>query len=218
MTRSVIRLCLIAALCVAWLAGLEPARAERIAGTESSAPVAGQALHGAALLAALRSGGLVVYFRHTATDFSKTDGTITDYRDCAQQRLLSAKGRSDAEILGRRLRALKLPMGTALASPYCRTMEHARLSFGMVSPRNEIRESTASGDYAGLRQLLAEPVASGTLRWVVGHGTPFRSIAGPPHLAEGEAAVIAPGRTHWTVVARLTLEDWAALERAATPN
>jgi len=130
--------------------------------------------------------------------------------------MLSAKGRSDAKTLGDRLRKLKLPMGVALASPYCRTMEHARLSFGRVMPRNEIREA-AGGDYPGLRQLLSEPVAKGTLRWMVGHGTPFRGIAGPPHLAEGEAAVIAPGKTRWTVVARLMLEDWAALANAA-PN
>ena len=148
-----------------------PARTGSTAGTESSAPVEGRALQGADLLAALRGGGYVVYFRHTATDFSKLDGVVTDYGDCAQQRMLSAKGRSDAETLGARLRELKLPMGVALASPYCRTMEHARLTFGRVMPRNEIREA-AGGDYPGLRRLLAEPVAKGALRWVVGHGTP----------------------------------------------
>jgi hypothetical protein len=30
-------------------------------------------------------------------------------------------------------------------------------------------------------------------RWLIGHGNPFRSVAGAPHLPEGEAAVIRPG-------------------------
>jgi hypothetical protein len=81
---------------------------------------------------------------------------------------------------------------------------------GQVTARNEIREAQA-GDYAGLKRLLATPVAAGGNRWIVGHGTPFRAVAGPPHLAEGEAVVIRPGTTGWTVVARLTLADWQAL-------
>lgn len=35
-----------------------------------------------ALLAALRAGGLVVYFRHTATDFSRDDRQMRDFDDC----------------------------------------------------------------------------------------------------------------------------------------
>jgi hypothetical protein len=46
----------------------------------------------------------------------------------------------------------------------------------------------------------------------VGHGTPFRTIAGPPHLAEGEAAVIKPAGTRWIVVARVLPEEWASLK------
>ncbi|HYJ96621.1 MAG TPA: hypothetical protein VEX14_01055, partial [Burkholderiaceae bacterium] len=45
----------------------------------SSYPVAGTRLEGAALVRALREGGLVIYFRHTATDFSKNDRGMRDY-------------------------------------------------------------------------------------------------------------------------------------------
>ena len=78
-----------------------------------------------------------------------------------------------------------------------------------VTPRNEIREAQGN-NYAGLKQLLASPVMAGTNRWIVGHGIPFRAVAGAPHLAEGEAAVIRPGTTSWTVVARLAVADWQA--------
>jgi hypothetical protein len=55
-------------------------------------------------------------------------------------------------------------------------------------------------------------VATGSNRWLMGHGIPFRAVAGAPHLAEGEAAVIRPGNTGWTVVARVMPADWAQLK------
>jgi phosphohistidine phosphatase SixA len=178
-----------------------------IANATSSAPAAGAALQGPALLAALRGGGYVVYFRHTATDFSRGDSAMTSYTDCANQRLLSAQGERDATAIGQHIRALRLPVGEALASPYCRTMDHAQRMLPTVSPRNEIREAQGN-DYAGLKRLLATPVPAGTNRWIVGHGTPFRAVAGAPHLSEGEAVVIRPGTTGWTVVARIQVAEW----------
>ena len=59
-------------------------------------------------------------------------------------------------------------------------------------------------------------MASGN-RWIVGHGIPFRAIAGPPHLMEGEAVVIRPEGERWTVVARIAVADWAALQGAPQP-
>ena len=40
----------------------------------------------AALMAQLRAGGLVIYFRHTATDFSRDDRAMRDFDDCESQR------------------------------------------------------------------------------------------------------------------------------------
>jgi phosphohistidine phosphatase SixA len=178
---------------------------------ESSAPQAGRALSGPSLLTALRKGGYVIYFRHAKTDFSKTDAGMQAYEDCANQRMLSDEGRAMARQTGEHIRALRLPAGEVLASPYCRTMESAQLMFQRAQPRKEIREEQGA-DYPGLKSLLAAPVPQGSLRWIVGHGTPFRSIAGPPHLGEGEAAVLLPQSTSWTVVARLMPGDWQKLQ------
>ena len=177
----------------------------------SSSPDVGQAIALPDLANALRKGGYVIYFRHAATDFSKNDASMTSYGDCATQRMLSAKGRSDARDVGRRIAALKLPINETLASPMCRTMETAKLMLGRATPQNDIREGE-SGDYPGLKRLLTSPVANGTNRWIVGHGTPFRAVAGAPHLDEGEAAVISPEGTRWTVVARVLPQDWARLK------
>jgi phosphohistidine phosphatase SixA len=178
---------------------------------ESSAPEPSQALAADAVAGALRSGGYVVYFRHTATDFSKNDAAMTSYDDCAHQRLLSPQGRSEARDIGRSIARLKLPLGEVFASPLCRTMDTARLMMGRATARPDMRESDGV-DYPGLKQLLAAQVAAGSNRWLIGHGNPFRAVAGAPHLAEGEAAVIRPGGTGWTVVARVLPTDWAQLK------
>jgi hypothetical protein len=93
----------------------------------------------------------------------------------------------------------------------CRTMEHARLMLGPVTPTVAMRELTAPGEYSGVKRLLSAHVTPGTNRWMVGHGTPFRSVAGPPHLAEGEAIVLRPNGAGWVVLARVMVNDWAAL-------
>ncbi|MFZ2650471.1 MAG: histidine phosphatase family protein [Burkholderiaceae bacterium] len=203
-------LCAVLGVCC----GVAAAQQSELANTESSVPDPAKALAGRALLKALRSGGLVIYFRHTATDFSRSDSAMTSYTDCAKQRLLSTQGRDDAVRLGRDLRALKLRLDDltqVLASPMCRTMEHATLTFGYAKPMPELREAQA-GDYQELKHLLAAPVPRGGNRWIVGHGNPFRAVAGPPHLAEGEAVVIRPGTTRWTVLARVTVDQWAGLD------
>jgi Histidine phosphatase superfamily (branch 1) len=188
-----------------------------IASAASSAPSGPVVLGAADVAPALRRGGYVIYFRHTATDFSKDDAASTGYGDCANQRLLSPAGRRVATETGRQISALKLPVTEVLASPMCRTMDTAQRLFGRATPQPDLREGEAGGigsggDYPGLKRLLAAPVALGGNRWLVGHGSPFRAIAGAPHLAEGEAAVIRPEGMGWTVVARLLPGDWAGLK------
>lgn len=203
-------------LCVATsLLGTLPraALATGIASAESSSPQAAQTLDGPRLVTALRGGGYVIYFRHTATDFSKDDRQMKGYDDCANQRPLTDKGRSDARATGAKIRALRLADGEVLASPFCRTMEHATLMFSRATPTRELRESDG-GDYPGLKQLLAGPLDKGRNRWLFGHGIPFRAVAGPPHLNEGEAVVVRPTGQSWVVVARIGVDDWAGLAGA----
>ena len=201
------------ALCIAILMlGVLPrsALAAGIASAESSAPQSAYTLDGARLVTALRGGGYVIYFRHTATDFSKNDRQTKSFDDCANQRPLTEKGRSDARATGAKIRALHLADGEVLASPFCRTMEHATLVFGRATPTRELREAQG-GDYPGLKELLASPVDKGRNRWLFGHGIPFRAVAGPPHLNEGEAVVMQPTGQSWVVVARIAVDDWAGL-------
>jgi hypothetical protein len=205
--RRLLLLCggLCTAMVVHAQAASVPAPPER-----SSYPEARHRLQGAALVKALREGGLVIYFRHTATDFSKNDQAMLDFDDCANQRPLAEQGRADARAIGQRVAALQLAVGVVNASPMCRTMEHAKLMFGKATPNSTMREIT-SGEYLGLKRLLEKRVPPGINRWLVGHGIPFRAVAGPPHLAEGEAVVLRPTGDNWIVLARIAVVDWTTL-------
>lgn len=188
----------------------------------ASAQAAGDAAPGfaddAALVAALRRGGYVLYLRHTATDFGERDAPAPDFADCATQRNLTDRGRADARAIAAALAVLRVPVGPVLASPYCRTMETGRLAFGAATPSPAVRGGPAQADadrYADLRALLGTPVARGTNLAIASHGNPFRAVAGPPHLAEGEIAVVEPlGGERFRVVARITVERWATLAAA----
>jgi phosphohistidine phosphatase SixA len=167
-----------------------------------------------AAIDALRRGGYVLYFRHAATDMSKNDAGMTSYDDCPTQRNLVDRGRDDARAIGAAVRALGIPIGKVRASPFCRTVETAALAFGRAEKSAEARGGPRRADdaarYAPLRRLLSQAPAPGTNDVIVSHGNPFYAVAGPPYLAEGEAAVVQPAGDGFRVIARLRVEDWPA--------
>jgi phosphohistidine phosphatase SixA len=173
------------------------------------------ALAGRALADALKSGGLVIYFRHAATDFGENDMHMTDYADCRSQRNLTEGGRADARAIGIAIKRLDLPIGDVLASPFCRTMETATLIFGRAVATPSVLGGPAAAPpekYAPLRQLLSASPAAGSDRVVVGHGNPFKAITNVSYLAEGEAAVLKPlGVEGFHLVARIPKDGWEAL-------
>jgi phosphohistidine phosphatase SixA len=171
----------------------------------------------------LRQGGYVLYMRHTSTDFSQNDSKSRSYEDCANQRNLTDKGRQEARDVAAQIRRLRIPVGTVLASPFCRTMETARLAFGNAAPMNEVRGGPVRSDdpkrYDGLKKILSTKVPKGSNLVVASHGNPFHAVAGPPYLAEGEIAVVQPlGDDRFEVVARIRLESWSSLPAGGGPS
>lgn len=175
-----------------------------------------KAIAGPELLAELREGGYVIYFRHSSTDFSRDDSRSKNDDDCDNQRPLTEKGREEARQIGAALRDLKIPVGRVLASPRCRTVDTAMQAFGRAEKANEVRGGPSSPDnpdrYAGLRRLLSTPVAPGPNLVISGHGNPFYATAGAPYLAEGEAAVVRPLGKDFEIVARVRHDAWRALQ------
>lgn len=186
------------------------------------APATQELLDDAALLAALRAGGHNLYFRHVGTDWSQHDQVqqAGDWRSCdaTRMRQLSQQGRDDARTIGSAMRRLGVPVGEVLASPYCRTVETARLmELGEVMQTIQVMNLRAA-DYVGGRAsvvasaqaLLASPPPAGN-RVIVAHGNVARA-ATPAYPAEGEALVFAPdGEGGFMLRGRITVSDWSRL-------
>jgi hypothetical protein len=165
-----------------------------------------------ALVQKLREGGYVLYMRHASTDFSQNDARMTSYEDCDSQRNLTEKGREEARQIGAHVKRLGIPIGDVLASPYCRTMETARLAFGTARASNDVRGGPVDATrYDALKKLLSTGVRKGENRVISSHGNPFQALAGSPYLAEGEIAVVRPEGSGFRVIARIRPEDWPGL-------
>jgi phosphohistidine phosphatase SixA len=168
--------------------------------------------------ALLREGGVTLYFRHAATDFSQRDADDRSLANCSKQRNLSDAGREDARAVGEAMRALRVPVRNVLASPYCRTLETARLMLGRATPTREVLGHMTPGgapDYASVDKVLSAMPPRGTVDVVVSHGNPFRALSGI-QLLEGEAAVVQSDGNRWSVVARVPPGQWRALALAAS--
>ena len=187
------------------------------------APAAGRSsqparpLTGSVLLSELRKGSHVIYFRHASTDMSRDDSRSKSDDDCDNQRPLTDRGREEARGIGAAFKELKIPVGSVLASPRCRTMETAMLAFGRAEKSANVRGGPARDPapkrYAGLRKLLSTPPPPGANLVISSHGNPFYAVAGAPYLAEGEAAIVRPLGKDFEVVARVRHDAWLALAK-----
>jgi broad specificity phosphatase PhoE len=163
----------------------------------------------------LLRGGLVIFFRHAATPDYQEPSPI-DFSSCERQRNLNGPGRAQAVMIGEAFRELEIAVAEVLASPFCRTMDTARLAFGRVAPDEAVRGD--KDKLPAFQRLLSSPPAPGTNRVLVGHGG-AAGLLGDEFLREGEAMVIRPdGDDKFTMIARVRAESWAQfLERHRQP-
>jgi len=88
----------------------------------------------AALVGALRAGGVAVLLRHAITDPGVGDPPGFRPGDCATQRQLSAAGRDQAGRIGAWFNARALKPAAVRSSAWCRCLDTATLAFGRVEP------------------------------------------------------------------------------------
>jgi len=182
-----------------------------------------------ALVEALRAGGNNIYFRHVATDWSQSDDLrqADDWLSCdpARMRQLSDAGRADAIAIGEAMRRLEIPPGEVLASPYCRTMETARLmNLGSVTATTDVMNLRAARFFGGreaivatARRLLSTPPATGANRIIVAHGNVARE-ATPFYPGEGEGLVFKPdGKGGFDLLGRIPPSAWKRLMMGYNP-
>jgi phosphohistidine phosphatase SixA len=148
----------------------------------------------AAAWAALRAGGHVALMRHTDAPGGTGDPPGFRLEDCATQRNLSAKGRSDAAEIGAHLRAKGIAFEKILSSPWCRCMDTARLlDMGPVEAAPTFSNVVVLRDQTetltqGAQALIADWRDVGALL-VVTHGANIRALTGISP-ATGEIVVV----------------------------
>lgn len=182
----------------------------------------GQPDSDATLIEKLRSGGYNLYVRHAATDWSQSDkiNAHGDWVSCdpGEVRQLSEKGREDARELGAALRSLGIPLGQVFASPYCRTMDTARLisrqdveaTTDMMNLRSAAFVGGKEAVVARARERLSQLPAEGVNTLFAAHGNLGRAATGQ-NLAEGEVLIVAPrGNGAFDIEGTLTLADLKA--------
>ena len=181
-----------------------------------------------ALVQELRKGGYNLYFRHVATDWTQTDQVQKpgDWTSCDPSRIrqLSDQGRNEAILTGKAIRTLRIHIGRVVASPYCRTVDTAKLMFpGSVEVSTDVINMRVA-DYFGGRDLvitrfqsrLSEPPLAGANNIFVAHGNLARA-ATTVYPDEGEAIVFRPlGNNQFEFVGRLTSLQWKALADMST--
>jgi phosphohistidine phosphatase SixA len=160
---------------------------------------------------ALRAGGHVALMRHADAPggFGDPPGFRVD--DCATQRNLSAKGRTDAEKIGARLKSEGVAFEKILSSPWCRCIDTATLlnlgpvvkeaTFGNVVVLRDQREQFT----AGARALIGKWTGQGNLL-VSTHGANIQALTGISP-ASGEIIVVRGGSASAEPVGRLRLDQ-----------
>lgn len=172
----------------------------------------------ASLLQQLHRGGVVIYFRHAATEVVAGAEGAEKLARCETQRNLSAMGREQATKIGAAFAALGIPVGNVISSPFCRCKDTAQLAFGRHIVSNDLHFAIdVSAEErrrltAALRDMLSAPPAAGTNTVIVGHTANMREAAGLWPKPEGAAYVVRPlGAGRFEAVARMAPEDWGVL-------
>lgn len=170
------------------------------------------------LVSLLQKGGLIVYIRHAATDHSQSDTDLSDFSNCSLQRNLSEQGKRESTDMAIAIRALRIPVGEVLSSPYCRSVDTAEIVFG----RYEIVDNMQATFYTDkgktqeladfLRAQISTKPASGMNTVLVGHTANLRDVTQVWPKPEGVAHVFEPlGAGQYRHLGRILPTDWPQL-------
>ncbi|MEO1366872.1 MAG: histidine phosphatase family protein [Acidobacteriota bacterium] len=180
-------------------------------------------LTGADLLAALKAGGHVVYFRHAQTekDYADQADPNMSLDDCESQRKLNDVGIQDAKDIGAAFTAKEIPVGQVITSQYCRAWKTAELAFGRVDEKNpqlnflpfeEYTDEQVEEMKTNVTPLLTATPAEGTNTVIVGHDDLFEAATGIYPEPQGIGYVLTPdGEGGFELVANLLPAEWAGL-------
>jgi phosphohistidine phosphatase SixA len=187
-----------------------------------ASPACAQALSGSALVDALRQGGYVLLMRHASSPHQPPDRGAADPGNTSLERQLDNEGKQTAVAMGRAIRSLGIPIGSALSSPTYRARETVRLAgLGALETYEQLGDGGRSmspesvADWAAwLKERVAETPMDGTNTVIVTH-MPNVTAAFPEdarNLADGEMLVFRPdGKGGAHLVAHIEIGEWPKL-------
>jgi phosphohistidine phosphatase SixA len=172
------------------------------------------------LVSALRGGGYVIVMRHAHSPAEPPAAGQADPANNTGERQLDAAGQAQARAIGRRLKALNIPIGPVYSSPTFRALQTARLmGFEQPQARGELGDGGASmavsaagqAGTAWLKAKAGEAPPRGRDALIITHG-PNVVLAfgdGFKDMGDGEAAVFRPdGRGGFTLAGRVRPDGW----------
>lgn len=172
------------------------------------------------VIAALREGGCVIVMRHAHAPLEPPASNEADPGNVARERELDALGKAQAESIGKRLTAGRIPIGQVYSSPTFRALETARLmGFAKPDARDELGDGGASmapgaagpAGAAWLRARAAQAPPPHKDALVITHGPNIAMAFGEglKDLTDGEAAVFRPdGRGGFSLLGRIKPDGW----------
>jgi phosphohistidine phosphatase SixA len=169
-----------------------------------------------ALVSALQRGGQVLLFRHATADGPPRDPGA--FGPCQNpERSLNEAGRAEAQAIGAAIRALRIPVGRVVSSPFCRNIETAHLAFGRAEVTLDLTASfsldptTREQLTLMLRRLVSTLPERGTNSVLVSHADAIQDAL-DLSLEQGEAVILRPdGDGSFSIMAHIQPAEWADL-------
>ena len=166
------------------------------------------------VMAMLREGSLVLYFRHAKTDWDQRDRGPS--AECFPGRNLIHEGRDQSREIGKHMVAMEVPKGDGFSSTACRCWETCDLMMGYYEKKSYWAGGGGDEIMASRFADLQTPPVNG-VRVIISHDNVANMIFNPSgggevmttaELHEGDALMVRPMGDTMEVVAHWTSDTW----------
>lgn len=140
-----------------------------------------------------------------------TDASPVDLANCATQSVLTDAARQQLATTAADFAKLQVAVVTVLASPYCRTLETARIVFGKPATASDaLKRPVSDQGVAAVRATLGTLPPLGTNVALVTHRDVIKATLGVD-AGLGDAFVVRPdGVGGFAILAGIALTGWTA--------
>ena len=166
------------------------------------------------VMAELRRGELVIFFRHAKTDWQSNDPGPSP--ECFPGRNLITEGREQSRNMGKVMVAERVPVGDALSSPVCRCWETLQLMVNFYEKKDHWA-GQGGPNAKELRDADLMTPTLGAIRVISSHDNVAQQVFNPDgtgetlttaELQEGDGIIMRPKGDSYEVIAQWTSETW----------